>query len=102
MCEEYDTWQHILYYYPNGLVPAVHFCEDCRSKYHDTKRAEKRRKIIPEAVSPNPNPSDSTNRPMGGAICTGRDVQSVQIPVLAPFHMLSQSASAKQARTMGA
>lgn len=73
MCEECDTWQHILCYYPNELVPAVHFCEDCGSKYHDTKRAEKCRKIVPEAVSPNPNPSDSTDRSVAGAICTGRD-----------------------------
>ena len=58
-CEECDTWQHIICYYPNELVPAVHFCEECGSKYHDAKRAAKRQRVDDKAASPN---HDGTGR----------------------------------------
>jgi hypothetical protein len=62
MCEECDTWQHITCYYPNELVPAVHFCEDCGSKYQDAKQAAKRRKVDHKAASLNHDPSDDMGR----------------------------------------
>lgn len=59
MCEECDTWQHIICYYPNKLVPAVHFCEDCGSKYHEVKQAAKRQKLMAtgdsQSTAANPN-----------------------------------------------
>jgi hypothetical protein len=45
LCEECHTWQHIVCYYPSELVPAVHFCEDCGSKYLDARRDVKRQKL---------------------------------------------------------
>ena len=57
-CEECDTWQHIVCYYPSELVPAVHFCEDCGSKYLDAKRNAKRQKLEPQSAFPNNNVSN--------------------------------------------
>jgi hypothetical protein len=48
LCEECDTWQHVVCYYPSELVPAVHFCEDCGEKYLDAKRNAKRQKLEPQ------------------------------------------------------
>jgi hypothetical protein len=62
MCEECDTWQHVVCYYPNELVPAVHFCEGCGSKYQDAKHAAKRRKVDHNTASANHDPSDTIGR----------------------------------------
>jgi hypothetical protein len=39
----------------------------------EVSRYRASRKIVPGAVSPHPNPSDSTDGFVAGAICTGRD-----------------------------
>ena len=59
LCEECDTWQHIVCYYPSEVVPAVHFCEDCGSKYLDARRDAKRQKLEPQSASPNCNVSNA-------------------------------------------
>ena len=73
ICEECDTWQHIPCYYPNDLLPAVHFCEDCGSKYHDTKRAAKRQKIDVNAAPPSQDRSDATDKSVAKTVFTRRD-----------------------------
>jgi hypothetical protein len=60
LCEECDTWQHIVCYYPSQLVPAVHFCEDCGLKYLDARRDAKRQKLESQSASPNRNGSVAT------------------------------------------
>ena len=90
LCEECTTWQHILCYYPNGQVPAVHFCEECGSKYHDKKRAAKRQKIDPEAASPRHGSSDSTNRSVAETTLTRRAVAaSPDLGVSAMQHVVA-------------
>jgi PHD-finger len=59
LCEECDTWQHIVCYYPSELVPAVHFCENCGSKYLDAKRSAKRQKLEPQSAFSNNNVSNA-------------------------------------------
>src|SRR5271163_236810 len=59
LCEECDTWQHIVCYYPNEVVPAVHFCENCRSKYLDARRDAKRQRLAPQSASLNCNVSNA-------------------------------------------
>ena len=70
MCEECDTWQHIICYYPNELVPAVHFCEDCGSKYQDAKQAAKRQKIDHKAASADYDPSGTMRRSVAETVYT--------------------------------
>jgi hypothetical protein len=60
LCEECDTWQHIVCYYPSELIPAVHFCEGCGSKYLDAKRNAKRQKLEPQSAFQNDNTSNAT------------------------------------------
>jgi hypothetical protein len=79
MCEECDTWQHIICYYPNELVPAVHFCEVCGSRYQDAKRATKRQKVVHKVASPGNNPSDarkpqSSDRSVAETVFTRRGI----------------------------
>jgi hypothetical protein len=59
LCEECDTWQHIVCYYPSEIIPAVHFCEGCGSKYLDAKRNAKRQKLEPQSAFPNNNISNA-------------------------------------------
>jgi len=59
LCEECDTWQHIVCYYPSEVVPAVHFCEDCGLKYLDARRGAKRQKLESQSASPNCNVSNA-------------------------------------------
>jgi hypothetical protein len=59
LCEECDTWQHIVCYYPSRVVPAVHFCENCGSKYLDARRDAKRQKLESQSASPNCNVSNA-------------------------------------------
>jgi hypothetical protein len=59
LCEECDTWQHIVCYYPSEVVPAVHFCENCGSKYLDARRDAKRQKLESQSASPNCNVSNA-------------------------------------------
>lgn len=70
MCEECDTWQHIICYYPNELVPAVHFCEDCGSKYQDAKQAAKRQKIDHKAASADHDPFGTMRRSVAETVYT--------------------------------
>lgn len=95
LCEECDTWQHIVCYYPSEVVPAVHFCEDCGSKYLDARRDAKRQKLESQSASPNRNVSNATkaqssnrfvaqtisNRRQGAA---GLDLGSPGIPNVIP------------------
>jgi len=95
LCEECDTWQHIVCYYPSEVVPAVHFCEDCGSKYLDARRDAKRQKLESQSASTNCNVSNAmktqssdrfvaqtiSNQRQGAA---GLDLRSPSIPNVIP------------------
>lgn len=45
VCKECDAWQHIRCYYPQGLVPDIHFCVACRPRSVDRQGANERQKL---------------------------------------------------------
>lgn len=43
-CETCCTWGHIECYYPDGIVPEVHECVDCRPRFVDAEGAKERQR----------------------------------------------------------
>ena len=110
LCEECDTWQHIVCYYPSDLVPAVHFCEDCGSKYLDAKRDAKRQKLEPQSAFPSCDVSNAmearpSDRPVAQAIFNQRqcaaspDLGSPSIPNVIPTIVEQESCSCDEPAT---
>jgi hypothetical protein len=110
LCEECDTWQHIVCYYPSDLVPAVHFCEDCGSKYLDAKRDAKRQKLEPQSAFPSCDVSNAmearpSDRPVAQAIFNQRqgaaspDLGSPSIPNVVPTIGEQESCSCDEPAT---
>ncbi|WEW59723.1 SET domain-containing protein 3 [Emydomyces testavorans] len=47
-CERCETWQHIVCYYDDQIVPEIHNCADCEPRAIDSKRATERQKRLRE------------------------------------------------------
>jgi hypothetical protein len=66
-CEECDTWQHIVCYYPDKRVPDVHNCVDCKPRPLDARRAAKHqheRRIRERGVNDDREKRSSGDEPM--------------------------------------